>query len=178
MQEPKVSLHRFQRVLAAMCLTAGAASAQLPPPAGLPDFDFNLLLTVPATRVLSESTAPNLSAPLILLRYRFEEIALPFTVQIDSESGTQFYHSAVRVVIAGGPFVIGDQPLVIWIGPDHLLMLQPIPLTSATPSGASEVASIIYDRSILRDGLAIGVNYSFEELDPTDLFPELLHLIP
>ena len=106
---------RKARLLAAMFLAAGAANAQLPPPADLPDFDFNQLLTVPAIRVLAQSSAPNLISPMLLLTYRFEEIALPFTVQIDGDNGTKFYHTAVRFRITGGPFFVGDNPAVVWI---------------------------------------------------------------
>jgi len=103
-------------------------------------------------RLLGEGRNTRPTGPLNLTKYRVEELSLPQSVSVELHGKAVEVDKAWRVTIIGGPFQVRALPPVIWI--------DDVPLGyGAENEQLSEISTVIFDRSLLREGAAISLSY-------------------
>jgi len=120
-------------------------------------------------RLLSEGRNSQPTGPLKLTKYRVEELSLPQSARVEIRGRTVEVDKAWRVTVIGGPFQVRALPPVIWI--------DDLPLGyGAENEQLSEISTITFDRSLLREGATISLSYGESKNARMEL-PEKLTLI-
>jgi hypothetical protein len=120
-------------------------------------------------RLLSEGRNNQPTGPLKLTRYRVEELSLPQRVSVELRGKTVEVDKAWRVTIIGGPFPVRALPPVIWVDDFQLGY-------GAENEQLSEISTVIFDRSLLREGATISLSYGEDKSARMEL-PEKLSLV-
>lgn len=104
-----------------------------------------------AGRVIAEAKSEQANGSLQLQSYRVEELRFaPMKVKVrGNEIETD---TAWRITITGGPFEVRDIPPVIWVDKE------PVGWGQESPELTS-VSTIVFDRSLIRDGAELSVSY-------------------
>jgi hypothetical protein len=127
------------------------------------------LYTVPGRIVARSARVPAPGQAPAPLEYVVEEVAVPPGVDVQPLGGPAGATVAWRLTVYGGPFRVGAQPWVVWIGD------RPFAQTYLSPDGTALVV-LLFDRALLTSGATVSVSYGLAPAAPPQRLPDPLLL--
>jgi hypothetical protein len=148
-------------LLPGVSVIAGATPEAAPAQQQMDSPDFSSLVGT----TLAEGRNEQPVGFLALKSYRLEEVVLPQPLRATVNGRDLTVNRVMRLTVTGGPFEVRDMPATIWVDNTAVGFGQ-------ENVDLSEISTIIYDASVLRDGALVAVSYQ-ANLDRTEL-PERL----